>query len=123
VPVRELRERYERQARGRSPDGSQRWFNWIVREAATSVAVGYVQATEDVESRAAEIAWVIGSRHQRRGYAREAAAAMVEWLRGTGVSVVTARIDPDHAASAAVARAVGLVPTTAVVAGEVTWRG
>jgi hypothetical protein len=48
---------------------------------------------------------------------------MVEWLRGTGVGVVTARIDPDHAASAAVARVVGLVPTTAVVAGEVTWRG
>ena len=123
VPLRQLRERYERQARGRSADGRQLWFNWIVRETATSVAVGYVQATVDVESRAADVAWVIGSPHQGSGYAREAAGAMVAWLRSTGVTAVTAHVRPENVASAAVARAVGLAATPDVENGEVLWRG
>src|SRR5262245_4995297 len=78
--VDELRERYERQARGRSPDGSQRWFNWIIRERASGDPVGYVQATIDLASGVADVAWVVGTRHQGHGFAREAAAAMLSWL-------------------------------------------
>lgn len=43
--VHELRARYARQVLGRSPDGSQRWLNWIVRHRGTGRAVGTVQAT------------------------------------------------------------------------------
>ena len=43
--LHELRARYERQAAGRSPDGVERWFNWIVRRHDDGAAVGYVQAT------------------------------------------------------------------------------
>ena len=116
----QLGERYERQARGRSADGRELWLNWIVREREGGGAVGYVQATVDPASRVAEVAWVVGTGFQGRGYAREAAVAMVGWLRERG-AVVTAYVHPDHSASQSVARAVGLEPTAIVREGEVRW--
>jgi RimJ/RimL family protein N-acetyltransferase len=52
--VEELRVRFERQARGRSPDGRDCWLNWVVRERATGLAVGTVQATTIVDG---ELRW------------------------------------------------------------------
>jgi RimJ/RimL family protein N-acetyltransferase len=121
LSLEELRARYDRQARGRSPEGSERWLNWIVRERASGAAVGFVQATIDDGRSAAEVAWVIGSEFQGRGYAREAAAAMVALLAEDGIRVVAAHIHPGHAASAGVARAIGLAPTSVVVDGEARW--
>jgi RimJ/RimL family protein N-acetyltransferase len=119
----ELEERYRRQAAGRSADGTQRWLNWVVRRLDDEGAVGTVQATVADEAGAltAAVAWVIATPYQGRGYAREAAAVMVEWLRRSGVARVVAHIHPRHAASAAVARAVGLAPTEVVVDGEIRW--
>jgi RimJ/RimL family protein N-acetyltransferase len=117
----ELRRRYEIQERGRSADGTALWLNWIVRERGTGAAVGFVQATVAVASRTADVAWVVGVAFQGRGYAREAAAAMVDRLREDGVEHVTAHIHPDNVPSQRVASALGLVPTTTVVDGEVRW--
>lgn len=122
----ELRERYARQAAGRSPDGSARWCNWIVRRRDTGAAVGVMQATvieDDDHGSVAEVAWVVASAQQRQGYAREATAAMVAWLRAHGVGLVIAHVHPEHRASMAVARAVGLRPTELTVEGEVRWQG
>jgi RimJ/RimL family protein N-acetyltransferase len=116
----ELRARYERQARGRSADGRQLWLNWILREREGGKAVGYAQATVDPVSGGAEVAWVVGTGFQGRGYATEAAGAMVAWLRARGATV-TAYVHPEHAASQSVARAVGLEPTSVVRDGEVRW--
>jgi RimJ/RimL family protein N-acetyltransferase len=124
-----LRDRFTRQAVGRSPDGSQRWLNWVVRRRADAVAVGTTQATvtDDDGVLTGEVAWVFGVPHQRQGYAREAASTMVAWLRDPdgrpGVAVVVAHVHPQHAASMAVARAVGLGPTDRIVDGEVRWQG
>jgi RimJ/RimL family protein N-acetyltransferase len=117
----ELRHRYELQARGRSDDGTALWLNWIMRERSTGAAVGFVQATVGVASRTADVAWVVGVPFQGRGYAREAAGAMVGRLREEGVASITARIHPDNAPSQRVARVLGLAPTTTVVDGEVRW--
>ncbi|MBC8091625.1 MAG: GNAT family N-acetyltransferase [Pseudonocardia sp.] len=114
----ELRERYGRQVVGTSPDGSERWLNWIVRGGGT--AVGYVQATLIAEH--ADLAWVIGTAHQGRGYAREAAEAVVTWLREQGVERLVAHIHPDHTASQSVARALNLTPTATLVDGELRWQ-
>jgi RimJ/RimL family protein N-acetyltransferase len=121
----ELRERYQRQGEGSSPDGSQRWLNWIVRLQHDDQAVGTVQATvtADEGGLAAGVAWVVATAHQRRGHARDAATAMVAWLRDQGVATVVAHVHPDHPASAAVACAVGLSPTSIMEDGEVRWRG
>lgn len=123
--IHELRARYARQVLGRSPDGSQRWLNWVVRDRDTGRAVGTVQATVTTADgrRTAEVAWVVARPHQRRGYAREAARTMAAWLRAHGVQELVAHVHPDHTASAAVARTLGLGPTGTVVDGEVRWTG
>jgi RimJ/RimL family protein N-acetyltransferase len=119
----ELEERYRRQVAG-SPDGGEGWHNWVLRRTSDGRAVGFVQATVTgvVGAGSASLAWVIGVDFQAQGYAREAAALLVERLTGWGVTSYTADIHPDHAASQAVARSIGLHPTQEVVAGEVRWR-
>lgn len=117
----ELRDRYAHQAAGRSPDGSAQWRNWILRREPGGEAVGYVQATITDGGQRAEIAWVVGLDWQGRGYATEAAVALVGWLDSRGVSVIGARIHPGHAASAAVARRAGLRPTDVTEDGERLW--
>jgi RimJ/RimL family protein N-acetyltransferase len=119
----ELRERYARQAVGHSPDGAQGWLNWIVRETASGSAIGTVQATvHDVSGVfAAELAWVIGSRSQGSGCAKEAAVAMLSWLREQRVASFTAHIRSDHAASIAVAQHLGLSITDEMIDGEISW--
>jgi RimJ/RimL family protein N-acetyltransferase len=119
----QLATRYALQVAGHSPDGRQGWLNWVVRERATGAAVGTVQATLNiVDARAeAEIAWVIGTAYQRRGYAKEAAGAMVRWLRSEGTATVIAHIHPGHEASMGVARHLGLTATDVIEGGETRW--
>ena len=123
----ELRRRYGRQVAGRSPDGRQVWLNWMLRDRRTGRLVGTVQATVAVDERSdrptADLAWVVGTAHQGRGYAREGAAAMTDWLRTRGVNRLRASVHPEHSASIAVARALGLVATATTVDGEVRWAG
>jgi RimJ/RimL family protein N-acetyltransferase len=115
----ELRSRYAHLESRRSPDQTEAWLNWVVFEIATGMTVGYVQAT--VNSRYADIAWVVGTRWQRQGFATEAAQAMVTWLQCVSVREVRAKIHPMHTASQRVAAKVGLSRTRAIVEGEEVW--
>ena len=119
----QLRSVYRLQIGGRSPDGTEMWFTWVLRRKDTLEAAGYVQATITMEEGAtvAEVAWVVGRLHQRRGLARQAAAAMVEWLASAGAGRIIAHIHPEHAASNAIATVIGLHPTGKFVDGEVRW--
>jgi len=120
----ELRRRYARQVAGRSSDGRELWLNWMVRHRASGTLVGTVQATVRPRPRgggAAELAWTVATPQQRRGYAREAAGAMVTWLRDCGVDRFVAHVHPEHRASIGVARALGLTPTATIVDGEIRW--
>jgi RimJ/RimL family protein N-acetyltransferase len=121
--LEELRERYEHHMTGRSDDGSQRWLNWIAARRDSGEAVGGLQATVTAAPRGfvCELAWIVASRHQGRGYAREGATAMATWLREQGAPVLIADIHPRHEASMAVARAVGLDRTGEAVDGEIRW--
>ena len=127
--VEELRLRYAAQVVGRSPDGREQWLNWIVRRRAEGDAIGSVQATVGEATgvprgTSADVAWVIGVPWQGHRSASEAAAAMISWLltqEPRGVATITAHIHPDHAASAAVARRLGLEPTDRLEDGEVVW--
>jgi len=123
--VVELRRRYERQVVGHSPDGSERWLNWVLRRRDNAAAVGLIQATVTgpTDRREAEIAWVIGTAQQHQGFAKEAAEVMVDWLREQGAAVIVAHIHPEHRASAAVADSIGLVATDQILEGEVRWTG
>ncbi len=120
----QLRERFARQERGTSPDGSEGWLNWVVRKRAGRAVAGTVQATltrPPGGALRAEVAWVTAVPFQGRGVASEAAGAMVAWLRAAGVEEVIAHIHPGHAASAAVARRLGLQPTGELADGEERW--
>jgi RimJ/RimL family protein N-acetyltransferase len=117
----ELRARCQRLAAG-APDPDVRWLNWIVRRRPAGQAVGAVQATVAWPARSAQVAWVIGTPWQGRGYAAEAARGLVGWLLDQGAATITACIHPDHHASARVAARAGLSPTADVVDGERVWR-
>lgn len=103
----ELRQRYERQVVGRSPDGREEWLNWVVR--VDGEAAGYVQAS--VQDGRATVAWVVGTAFQGRGIATEAARRMLALLTARGVSAVDAYVALGHLASELVAARVGFVAT------------
>ena len=106
---------------GRSPDGSETWRNWVVRLRDDGRTIGTVQAT--IVGVEATLAWTIGPAWQGHGYAKEAATAASAWIATSGVVWLRAAIHPEHEASGAVARSIGLAPTPEVVDGEVVWRG
>jgi RimJ/RimL family protein N-acetyltransferase len=120
----ELRDRYRRYVAGAKEPGHV-WLNWIVRLTHDGAAIGTMQATVSTRSDArtvADVAWMIGVGSQGRGYASEAARALIDWLRAHGVDEVTAHIRADHHASATVASRSGLHPTDERVDGETVWR-
>jgi RimJ/RimL family protein N-acetyltransferase len=120
----ELRTQYRRWAAG-SGNPHEVWLNWVVRLRDTGEAIGFVQATVARPPGArltAEVAWVTGVPWQGRGFAAEAAAALVGWLADAGVGDVTACIHPQHRASERVAERVGFAPTGGTVKGERVWR-
>lgn len=125
VPLSEadLADRYARLAVRRSPSGDQLWGNWVMRVRETGAAVGTVQATLPAGGPAtgrAEVAWVVTSAAQGRGYAKEAARSLVTLLHEAGWAVI-AHIRPGHLASQRVARAAGLSPTGNIRDGEMRW--
>jgi RimJ/RimL family protein N-acetyltransferase len=118
----ELRARYERWSAG-SPDPDVSWCNWVIQLRSPRCLAGTVQATIRTDDEpVAEVAWVVGTRWQRRGIATEAAQALIAWLRQQPVQTVVAHINPRHQASAAVAAAAGLSPTGQLHDGEMRWR-
>ena len=119
----ELRSRYRRLAAGGSSDGTERWFNWIVRLAEDGTSVGAMQATVATDGTQADVAWEIGTSWQGRGLASEAAIGVVAWIeRRYPAAVIQASIHPDHIASKGVATRAGLAPTTEWIDGEIVWR-
>jgi RimJ/RimL family protein N-acetyltransferase len=91
-----------------------RWRNWIVR--VDGEPVGFVQATH--HGAATELAWVIGERFQRRGYATAAAEAMIAEL---GHGPFIAHIAPANRASQRVAERIGMRRGPARADGEERW--
>jgi RimJ/RimL family protein N-acetyltransferase len=73
-----LAERYAGLESRSSPDGSERWLNWVVR-LPDGRAAGYVQATVRPDG-AAHIAYELASRHWRQGIGRAAVQAMMAEL-------------------------------------------
>jgi RimJ/RimL family protein N-acetyltransferase len=123
--LEELRARYTRQVSGRSPDRTHGWLNWIVRERERErqAAVGTVQSTlvREQHQIVAEVAWIVGVEHQRRGYGTDAAEAMLAWLDRHDVTLVAAHINPRHIASITVATRLGLTATRTALNGETRW--
>lgn len=114
--VETLEARYRRQLAGPANEDEQ-WLNWVVEYDGN--LIGFVQAT--LTGSTAEIAWVIGTAWQGRGFAKEAAQGLFTWLRAQKALKIVAHIHPDHTASAAVAAAIGLARTEVLEDGEYLW--
>lgn len=71
----QLRDRFARLETGWSPDGTQRWWRWLVR-TRDGRAIGFAEAT--IETDRFYVAYVLGLGHRRRGYAREMTAAVID---------------------------------------------
>jgi RimJ/RimL family protein N-acetyltransferase len=103
-----LRERYARLEKGRSPDESQRWLNWIIRLSSGECA-GFVQATL-YPARTGDLAFVLAPDFWGRGVAFEACqAAIPQIAREFGVTGLFATVDPKNARSIRLLERLGFV--------------
>ena len=76
-----LRQRFERLADGRSPDGREHWLNWVIRLPDDALA-GYAQATIDADG-LATIGYELASAWWGRGLGTRAVARMIEELQAS----------------------------------------
>ena len=73
--------RFARLEARKSPDGSEQWLNWVLRQRSDGELIGYVQATVQADGRAL-VAYELASHHWGRGLASEAVQAMLDELQG-----------------------------------------
>jgi RimJ/RimL family protein N-acetyltransferase len=76
--VAALQERLERNAGGKSPDGTQDWLGWVIRDREGEI-VGSITATIH-PSRETDIAYAVASKHWGKGYARSAVRQLLRRL-------------------------------------------
>ena len=90
-----LRGLYARLQTRKSPDGRQRWLNWVVRPPGQP-PLGYVQATVTAKKEA-WVAYVFSSRHRGHGHATQATRAVIEHLAaGCGVTRYLATVEAQN---------------------------
>ena len=105
--LRDVQARIRRWEPRRSPDGAEIWLNWTLRLKDDQTVVGRMQAT--VTDRWADLAWVIGRRFRKQGYATEAGQCIAVWLVELfDLGAVRATIHPNNTASQRVATNVGM---------------
>jgi [ribosomal protein S5]-alanine N-acetyltransferase len=105
----QLRKRYTFLQGGRSPDGKERWLNWVLCQRSDGTPIGTFEATVR-ENSDADLAYSIFPSYWRQGFAREAAAAVIEHLRTEhGVRTFGADIDTRNVASIALVESLGFV--------------
>ncbi|MFN2460075.1 MAG: GNAT family N-acetyltransferase [Candidatus Velthaea sp.] len=108
--VDELRERFRRWSDG-SSDAHVVWLNWCALERESGRIAGLLQATIDCAARTATLGYTIFPAFQHRGYAREAAGAMLEAVFARGdVERAVAEISEPNYRSRAVVESLGFVP-------------
>lgn len=77
----DLRRLYDKWARGSGSD-EEFWHNWLCRDRSSGRLVASMQATVFARGRAVYIAYAVYPDHQRKGYAKEAALAVLDYVRG-----------------------------------------
>lgn len=100
--------------RDSSPTPWTHGFTAVERASGASVGGCGFKGPPD-ESGMVEIAYGIDAEYRGRGYAKEAAAALVQFALGAGVKVVRAHTKSENGASASVLASCGFVPLGEVV--------
>jgi RimJ/RimL family protein N-acetyltransferase len=106
--VEHLRGLYQRLQSGRSPDGSELWFNWAVLPHGAD-PIGYVQATV-LNNGSAWVAYVFSPTRWGQGWAGEATRAIIDHLAERhGVQRCMAVAEADNRGSIALLERLGFV--------------
>src|SRR5882757_164056 len=93
--IEHLRSVYARLESRASPDGTQRWLNWVVRRPGKP-PFGYVQATV-TSTKTAWLGYVFSAEHWGRGYATKATEAVLEHVaHAYGVARVLATVEVEN---------------------------
>ncbi len=101
---------------------AERFGVWVLIERDTNTVVGDIGFFGPPHAQSVEIGFSVIPDRRRRGYASEAARALVEWaLRQPGIIEVTARSDAENEASARVLRRAEF-DRLGVTSGTVRWR-
>lgn len=105
--LEELKARYKKLESRRSPDRKEAWLNWALIDVGGN-AHGYMQATIDLISQEAWIAYLVVPSSQRRGYACEALSKLLPALRETyDITTFHAEIDTRNVASIRLVESLG----------------
>ena len=119
--IEHVRNAYARLERRLSPDGAQRWLNWVLR-LDNGELIGFVQATVVAPERA-WIAYLLSSMQWGRGHARSSTAAMINHLIGVyGCTEFLATVEAQNRRSAALLEALSfrLAKASELAAHELT---
>lgn len=117
-----LQARYRRLAARSSPDGRERWLNWVARLRTSGEPAGLFEATVDPDGHA-HVAYTVFTRFWRRGLGREGTGRMVEHVLADGsIDVVVAELDTLNRASARLVESLGF-ERVALVPGADTFKG
>ncbi len=94
-----------------SPDGLEKWLNWVVR-LPTGELTGYVQATV-LQSGASYVAYEFASKYWRNGIGRASVTAMIEELiKAYDVSLLVAVLKTANYRSMGLLQSLGFDPGT-----------
>jgi [ribosomal protein S5]-alanine N-acetyltransferase len=99
---------FARYLQGPPPSQRALFFNWAVRLKGEGSYIGTLQATVDLESRRAILAYLVGPDFWGKGLASEALRALLAYLFSRGdIDSAEARIDSRNEASVRLVRRVG----------------
>jgi RimJ/RimL family protein N-acetyltransferase len=96
-----------------------------ITETATGTIVGQTGILLPPRFPERELGWLLYDGMTGKGYATEAAGALLDWAWAQGMTTLVSYVDPDNRASHAVAQRLGAVRDTVAKApddGDVVWR-
>lgn len=103
-----LKKQYVKWEKRVSPDKTELWLNWAARRTTTKQVVGHFQAGVKAKGRIAQIAFVVGKKFQKKGYATEGAKCICAFLEHTfRVTQIESSAHPRNEASLALLTKLG----------------
>ena len=118
--VADVEARFARVMQETATDRAERWLNWTVWLRENGAAIGMTEATVSASGKVS-IGYLFDPRIWRRGYGREAVAAMVSHLTAQGATEIEATIDVRNTGSRALVAALGFTHIETKGADEI-WR-
>jgi ribosomal-protein-alanine N-acetyltransferase len=110
TPPLKTRAETARRARGMMKiDAQDQWLRWAIARRRDDVCIGMINYfARNVVSRRLELGWILAPRHQGKGYAREAARAVIRYcIDVIGTHRIEATIMPENVASIRLAESLG----------------